>query len=113
MKFPISPTFIVFRIFLLTPPSKADNYEEVLHNFSLYMASAFARIGMVPIERPVTLNEALSLVTAQYESGSVDVFLKEDVFSWVFFVDEEPMKGWEHACCLKTVPKKEKAMKRQ
>lgn len=85
----------------------------ILVLMSLYMASAFAQIGMVPIERPVTLNEALSLVTSQYESGSVDVFLKEDVFSWVFFVDEEPMKGWEHACCLKTVPKKVKAMKRQ
>lgn len=80
----------------------------ILALMSLYVASAFAQIGMVPIERPVTLNEALSLVTAQYESGSVDVFLKEDVFSWVFFVDEEPMKGWEHACCLKTVPKKVK-----
>lgn len=80
----------------------------ILVLMSLYMASAFAQIGMVPIERPVTLNEALSLVTSQYESGSVDVFLKEDVFSWVFFVDEEPMKGWEHACCLKTIPKKVK-----
>lgn len=80
----------------------------ILALMSLYVASAFAQIGMVPIERPVTLNEALSLVTAQYESGSVDVFLKEDVFSWVFFVDEEPMKGWEHACCLKTIPKKVK-----
>lgn len=52
----------------------------ILALMSLYVASAFAQIGMVPIERPVTLNEALSLVTAQYESGSVDVFLKEDVF---------------------------------
>ncbi len=110
MKFPISPTFIVFRIFLLTPQKLTNmrKFYTILALMSLYVASAFAQIGMVPIERPVTLNEALSLVTAQYESGSVDVFLKEDVFSWVFFVDEEPMKGWEHACCLKTIPKKVK-----
>ncbi len=56
-----------------------------------------------------TRAQALSLVKEKYASRDVDIYyLEDDPASpglWRFFVDANPMAGWEHECYLVTLPK--------
>ena len=59
----------------------------------------------------VSEQQAFDLVMQKYDANQVDVFLLNDTSSkisnqsYTYFIDEEPMKGWEHNCCIITVPK--------
>ncbi len=56
-----------------------------------------------------TRAQALSLVKEKYASRDVDIYyLEDDPASpglWRFFVDANPMAGWEHECYVVTLPK--------
>lgn len=67
----------------------------------IFSPSAFAQLHSVSID------DALSIVQRQFQGRDVDYFIRQDNNSsvWTFFVDAEPMKGWEHECYLLTVPK--------
>lgn len=51
----------------------------------------------------LTQEDALSIVKEYYEDQDVDYYLcGNSSTGWRIFVDEEPLKGWEHKCCLYT-----------
>lgn len=72
--------------------------------------------------RNVSRQEALSIVKMNFNGQDVDYYLCEDAVlnvrsegqnlsfsqndTWTFFVDAEPMKGWEHDCYLVRVAKR-------
>ena len=72
--------------------------------------------------RDVSRQEALSIVKMCFNEQDVDYYLCDDpvlnVMSegeklsflqsneWIFFVDAEPMKGWEHDCYIVSIAKK-------
>lgn len=59
----------------------------------------------------VTQHEAFTAVVSQFAGQDVDYFIldaSDPLYSgyyWYFFVDAEPMKGWQHDCYLVSVPK--------
>lgn len=74
----------------------------------LFSTSAFA------LFRGVSQEEALSVVQRCFSGRDVDYFLLEgnsnhgttmSIPTWTFFVDAEPMKGWEHECYVCKVPR--------
>lgn len=51
----------------------------------------------------ITLEEALEYVREDYVDRDVDYYLCDtNVGLYQIFVDEEPLKGWEHDCCIYT-----------
>lgn len=57
-------------------------------------------------------NEALKLVSEQFDLNQVNVYLDNNSYSsdsWTFFIDEHPNKGWAHECCLYEIPKSSSA----
>ena len=67
------------------------------------MFSAFT----VAQNRFVTQDEAFSLVQQEFVGQDVDYYILSgrNLPVWKFFVDAEPMKGWQHDCYVLTVPK--------
>lgn len=73
--------------------------------------------------RNVSKQEALSLVKMGFNGQDVDYYLCEDAVlnvkiegqslsfsqsdTWIFFVDAEPLKGWQHDCYLVRVAKRQ------
>lgn len=57
--------------------------------------------------RNVTVEEGLAALQNRFAEKDVDIYLLEDDSSriWRFFVDAEPMKGWEHTAYLCRIPK--------
>lgn len=71
----------------------------------------------------ISRQEALSIVKMNFEGQDVDYYLCNDFIlpsqrgrydfrtsqeeMWTFFVDAEPMKGWEHDCYIVCVPKRQ------
>ena len=72
--------------------------------------------------RDVSRQEALSIVKMCFNDQDVDYYLCDDPVlnvmsegeklsflqsnAWIFFVDAEPMKGWEHDCYVVSIAKK-------
>ena len=72
--------------------------------------------------RDVSRQEALSIVKMCFNEQDVDYYLCDDPVlnvmsegeklsflqsnAWIFFVDAEPMKGWEHDCYVVSIAKK-------
>ena len=72
--------------------------------------------------RDVSRQEALSIVKMCFNEQDVDYYLCDDPVlnvmsegeklsflqsnAWIFFVDAEPMKGWEHDCYIFSIAKK-------
>lgn len=72
--------------------------------------------------RDVSRQEALSIVKMCFNDQDVDYYLCDDPVlnvmsegeklsflqsnAWIFFVDAEPMKGWEHDCYIFSIAKK-------
>ena len=72
--------------------------------------------------RDVSRQEALSIVKMCFNDQDVDYYLCDDPVlnvmsegeklsflqsnAWIFFVDAEPMKGWEHDCYIVSIAKK-------
>lgn len=72
--------------------------------------------------RDVSRQEALSIVKICFNDQDVDYYLCDDPVlnvmsegeklsflqsnAWIFFVDAEPMKGWEHDCYVVSIAKK-------
>lgn len=55
----------------------------------------------------VSQERALEMVKDAFFNKDVDYYLCTDsVDKWTFFVDAEPLKGWEHKCFIATIPKK-------
>ena len=52
----------------------------------------------------MTQQQALSIVKSYYGSRDVDYYLCSDYNGWRIFVDEDPLKGWEHDCAVYTFP---------
>lgn len=58
----------------------------------------------------VSEQQAFNLVIQKYDADKVDVFLLNDTTAnastqyYTYFIDEEPMKGWEHKCSIVTIP---------
>lgn len=51
----------------------------------------------------LTQNTAFAIVKSYYVGKDVDYYICHDYLNgWQFFVDEEPLKGWEHDCCVYT-----------
>lgn len=52
--------------------------------------------------RNVTVEEGLAILQNRFAEKDVDIYLLEDDSSriWRFFVDAEPMKGWERTAYL-------------
>lgn len=67
---------------------------------SLFCLLSFAQ------SREVNLQEALNIVKTHFVGQDVDYY-QYDVSgdNWAFFVDAEPMKGWEHNCYRYNIPK--------
>ncbi len=62
------------------------------------------------IARNVDQREAFAALKKTFTGKDVDYYALAPVFQqsadlWLFFVDAEPMKGWEHDCYLFTFPK--------
>lgn len=60
------------------------------------------------LNRVVTKDEAFSLVKKEFANDAgLDYYLVQDgnASFWTFFVDAEPMKGWEHNCYTVRVPR--------
>lgn len=60
------------------------------------------------LNRVVTKDEAFSLVKKEFANDAgLDYYLVQDgnASFWTFFVDAEPMKGWEHNCYTVKVPR--------
>lgn len=54
----------------------------------------------------VSQERALEMVKDAFFNKDVDYYLCTDsVDKWTFFVDAEPLKGWEHKCFIATIPK--------
>ncbi|MDE6126750.1 MAG: hypothetical protein K2G30_07330, partial [Muribaculaceae bacterium] len=55
----------------------------------------------------ITKNEALEVVKNLYQGYDCDYYHINDHATdvWTFFVDAEPLKGWEHDCYVVTIPK--------
>ncbi|MDE7402095.1 MAG: C13 family peptidase [Muribaculaceae bacterium] len=56
---------------------------------------------------PVSKGNAINTVKNHFAGRDVDYYIQKDGSpdEWVFFVDAEPMKGWEHECYRVTVPR--------
>ncbi len=52
----------------------------------------------------LTQQQALTIVKSYYETRDVDYYLCSDYNGWRIFVDEDPLKGWEHDCAIYTFP---------
>lgn len=81
---------------------KANKLISIL--FCCVFATASAQI------RIVTQNEALTLLQQQFADRDVDYYTLttegETVSSkWEFFVDADPLKGWEHECYVASCPR--------
>lgn len=51
----------------------------------------------------LTQNTAFAIVRNYYAGKDVDYYICRDYPNgWQFFVDEEPLKSWEHDCCVYT-----------
>lgn len=64
------------------------------------MASAISMI------RRISEAEALSMVKRQFSAADVDYYIIRNYSrdAWTFFVDAEPLKGWQHDCYLVQIP---------
>lgn len=69
-----------------------------------YLFSAKAIVGGYTITKEMALEAAKK----QFQGLDVDYYILQDdnQTEWTIFVDAEPMKGWEHECCILTIPKK-------
>ena len=57
----------------------------------------------------VSKDEALAVVESKFEGKDVDIYYINSTLgssTWDFFVDAEPLKGWEHECYVYNVNKK-------
>ena len=54
----------------------------------------------------VSKDEALAVVESKFEGKDVDIYYINSTLAsstWDFFVDAEPLKGWEHECYINDV----------
>lgn len=54
----------------------------------------------------VSKDEALAVVESKFEGKDVDIYYINSTLgssTWDFFVDAEPLKGWEHECYINDV----------
>lgn len=68
----------------------------------LFASPAFA------LPNTISKEEALAIAQQQFRGRDVDYYILEDdstLNNWVFFVDAQPMKGWEHECYTFQIPK--------
>lgn len=52
----------------------------------------------------ISQDKALAIVKKHYVGQDVDYYLCVERSVWKIFVDEEPLKGWEHDCATYTFP---------
>lgn len=90
---------------------------------SLLIAFLLPSFVMAQQTYPVSKERALSVVQSLFHGQDVDFYLCEDAVlnvrsrgenftfsqsdTWTFFVDAEPLKGWEHDCYLVSVAKRQ------
>lgn len=91
--------------------------------FCLLVSCLSPSYVMAQQTRPISKEEALSLVKGRFAGQDVDYYLcTDDLLDvkdkegnsftasqnnwWTFFIDAEPMKGWEHDCYLVRVTKR-------
>lgn len=88
----------------------------------LLVACLFSSSAVAQQLRTVSKEEALFVAGLRFYDQDVDYYLCEDAVlkvksgehnltisqkeTWTFFVDADPMKGWEHDCYLVCVPRK-------
>lgn len=88
----------------------------------LLVACLFSSSAVAQQLRTVSKKEALFVAGLRFYDQDVDYYLCEDAVlkvksgkhnltisqkeTWTFFVDADPMKGWEHDCYLVCVPRK-------
>lgn len=68
----------------------------------LLASTAFA------LPNTISKEEALAIAKQQFKGRDVDYYILEDDSvsnQWFFFVDAQPMKGWEHECYTFRIPK--------
>lgn len=68
----------------------------------LLASTAFA------LPNTISKEEALAIAKQQFKGRDVDYYILEDDSvsnQWFFFVDAQPMKGWEHECYTFQIPK--------
>lgn len=55
--------------------------------------------------RYISQSEAYEMVLQHFADQDVDIYHRNTNESWSFYIDAEPMKGWEHDCYIYNVPK--------
>lgn len=78
---------------------------------TLLLLQACIEIFSIGNYRRIIISEAVSYVkTSFYQYDDVDFYVCTDTILgtpyWLVFVDEEPMKGWEHQCVAFHIPKR-------
>ena len=71
--------------------------------YLLFSLSSFAQQMQTFITKP----NALAIVESYFEGKDVDIYYIDNnspsSITWDFFIDAEPLKGWEHECYINDV----------